>query len=380
MSGLIYLDNAATTYPKPRTVTDAVRDCMINKNGNPGRGSHPLSRAAAELVFDTRTAAAELFGASPENVSFTLNATYALNFAIKGLVRTGSHILIDNYSHNAVYRPVIALAKAGACTFDIYDASGSAEKTLSDISKKLRGNTTVIIATHQSNICSRVLPIREIGELCAKRGIFFVVDGSQSAGHIPIDIAKMHITSLCLPGHKGLFGPMGVGMLISADGVKYRTLIEGGAGISSLESGMPDDLPERLEAGTVPLPSIAGLNAGIRFVKEIGEENIHAYESMLSAILERETSQLERVRTYGECGGSVVSFTVDGYAPSKVGEFLSSHGICVRTGYHCAPLAHKTVGSFENGSVRVGVSYLNRPSDVYAVVSALRQLNSQIVN
>ena len=379
MSGLIYLDNAATTFPKPRSVTEAVRECMINKGGNPGRGSHQLSRTAAELIYDTREAAAELFDALPENVMFTMNATHALNLAVKGLARTGCHILIDNYSHNAVYRPVIALAKAGVCSFDVYDATGNVDAILSDISKKLRSNTTVIIATHQSNICSRTLPIKEIGQYAKKRGVHFIVDASQSAGHIKISVKEMHISSLCLPGHKGLFGPMGVGMLISGEGMKYRTIIEGGAGISSLDAHMPPDLPERLEAGTLPLPAIAGLYAGIRFVREIGESNIHAYEKMLTSIIAREAASLERVKIYGECDGSVVSFNVEGYTPSQTGEYLSRMGICTRTGYHCAPLAHKTVGSFENGSVRVGVSYLNRPSDMYALLSSLRQLNSQIV-
>ncbi|MBR5253041.1 MAG: aminotransferase class V-fold PLP-dependent enzyme [Clostridia bacterium] len=379
MSGLIYLDNAATTFPKPRSVTEAVRECMINKGGNPGRGSHKLSRNAAELVYDTREAAAKLFDAEAENVVFTMNATQALNCAIKGLARPGCHILIDNYSHNAVYRPVIALAKAGVCTFDIYDASGNTETTIADISKKLRNNTSIVVATHQSNICSKVLPIKEIGEYCKKRGIHFVVDGSQSAGHIKISVKDMHISALCLPGHKGLFGPMGVGLLVSGDGVKYRTIIEGGAGVASLDAYMPDDLPERLEAGTLPLPAVSGLLAGIRFVSEAGEENIHTYEKMLTSIIEREAPALGRMKIYGECGGSVISFNVDGYTPSQVGEYLSSAGICARTGYHCAPIAHKTVGSFDGGSVRVGVSYLNRPSDMYALLSALRKLNSQIV-
>lgn len=379
MGGLIYLDNAATTFPKPRSVTEAVRECMINKGGNPGRGSHKLSRNAAELVYDTREAAAKLFDAEAENVVFTMNATQALNCAIKGLARPGCHILIDNYSHNAVYRPVIALAKAGVCTFDIYDASGNTETTIADISKKLRNNTSIVVATHQSNICSKVLPIKEIGEYCKKRGIHFVVDGSQSAGHIKISVKDMHISALCLPGHKGLFGPMGVGLLVSGDGVKYRTIIEGGAGVASLDAYMPDDLPERLEAGTLPLPAVSGLLAGIRFVSEAGEENIHTYEKMLTSIIEREAPALGRMKIYGECGGSVISFNVDGYTPSQVGEYLSRAGICARTGYHCAPIAHKTVGSFDVGSVRVGVSYLNRPSDMYALLSALRKLNSQIV-
>ena len=379
MSGLIYLDNAATTFPKPRSVTEAVRECMTNVGGNPGRGSHQLSKSAAELVFDTREAAAKLFNAEAENVVFTMNATHALNYAIKGLARMGCHILIDNYSHNAVYRPVVALAKAGVCTFDIYDASGSTDMVIADISKKLRNNTTIVIATHQSNICSKVLPIKEIGQYCNKRGIYFIVDGSQSAGHIKINVKDSHISSLCLPGHKGLFGPMGVGLLVSEDGVKYRTIIEGGAGIASLDANMPDELPERMEAGTLPLPAIAGLLAGIRFVREIGEENIHAYEKMLTSIIEREAASLERVKIYGDSGGSVISFNVKGYTPSQVGEHLSRVGICVRTGYHCAPIAHKTARTFEEGSVRAGVSYLNRPSDMYGLISVLRQLNSQIV-
>lgn len=378
MSGIIYLDNAATTFPKPRCVTEAVREAIINRGGNPGRGSHRLSQSAAELVFDTRVAVAEMFGANAGNVVFTMNATQAINCAIKGLASPGCHILIDNFSHNAVYRPVVALANGRVCSYDIYDASGNTEETISDVKRRLRPNTKIIVATHQSNITSNVLPIREIGRLCSEHGISFVVDASQSAGHIPIDLKQDSITSLCLPGHKGLFGPMGIGLLVSADNVKYRTIIEGGAGILSLDSKMPDDLPERLEAGTLPLPAIAGLCAGIKWVREIGENKIHDYESMLSAIFAREANKLERIRIYGECGGSVISFNFEGISPSKVGEHLSSRGICVRTGYHCAPLAHRTVGSFENGSVRAGLSYMNRPSDVYALIEALRELNSKL--
>lgn len=374
MSGLIYLDNAATTFPKPKCVTDAVHEAMTKKGGNPGRGSHWLSGKAAELVYDTRETAAKMFGAKPENVVFTANATQALNYAIKGLARKGCHVLLDNYAHNAVYRPVIALSRERVCTFDVYDASGSAEETVERIKEKLRPDTTIVIATHQSNITSKILPIGEIGKLCKFRGIHFIVDASQSAGHISIDLERESITALCLPGHKGLFGPMGVGMLISADGVKYKTVIEGGAGISSLDAGMPDELPERLEAGTLPLPAIAGLNMGMKWVGEIGIERIHSYEKMLSEIITREAGRINGLQTYGQCGGSVVSFNISGFSPSEIGEYLSSRGICVRTGYHCAPLAHRTVGSFDEGSVRIGISYMNRPSDIYALFEALREL------
>lgn len=375
MSGLIYLDNAATTFPKPRCVSDAVREAILYTGGNPGRGSHKLSAKAAELVYDTRETAAGMFGAKAENVVFTMNATQSLNFAIKGQATYGCHILLDNFSHNAVYRPVIALNRERKCTYDIYDATGTTEETLDNIRRKLRPETLIIVATHQSNICSKTLPIREIGVFCKQRNIIFVVDASQSAGHVPIDLERDNITSLCLPGHKGLFGPMGVGMLISGEHANYKPMIEGGTGVSSLDSGMPDDLPERLEAGTLPLTAIAGLNAGMKWVLEIGIDRIHSYEKLLSDIITREASHINGMKKCGDVGGSVVSFNISGHSPAKIGEYLSSKSICVRTGYHCAPLAHKTVGSFEGGSVRIGLSYMNRPSDIYALFEALRELN-----
>jgi len=371
---IVYFDNAATTYPKPEAVVRAAADAMRNAGGNPGRGSHKLSAAAAELVFDCRTAAAELFGAEPECVVFTVNATYALNFAVKGLAEPGCHILIDNYAHNAAYRPVAALADAGLAEYDLYDASGDGDETLENIRNKLRPETRIVLATHQSNICSHVLPVEKIGRLCAQYGIHFIVDASQSAGHLPIDLRRMNITALCMPGHKGLYGPMGVGMLISAPDVRYHTLIEGGAGIRSLDAAMPEDLPERLEAGTLPLPAIAGLLAGIRFVRRTGLQEIRLHECTLTSELTDRLAGLPGVTVYGESVGPVVSFNLDGFSPAEVGAHLASRGICVRTGYHCAPLAHRTVGSFENGSVRAGVSYFNKMADIRALTDALAEM------
>ncbi len=371
---LVCLDNAATTFPKPEPVIRAVTDALRNTGGNPGRGSHRLSTAAAELVYDCRTAAAEFFGGTPENVVFTENATHALNCAVKGLAEPGCHILIDNYAHNAVYRPVAALSEAGTAEFDIYDASGKDDEVLENIRRKLRPESRIVIATHQSNICSHVLPVEKIGKLCAQYGLHFIVDASQSAGHLPLDLAQMHITALCLPGHKGLFGPMGVGMLLTAPDVRFNTLLEGGAGINSLDAAMPEELPERLEAGTLPLPAIAGLLAGIRYVRRIGTEEIHLHECTLTAELTRLLNDMPGVTVYGESIGPVVSFNIDGFSPAEVGAHLASRGICVRTGYHCAPLAHRTVGSFQNGSVRAGFSWFNRMSDVHALADALDDL------
>lgn len=371
----IYLDNAATTYPKPPSVVRAVVDCMRRIGGNPGRGSHRLSNAAAELVYDCRVEAAEMFGALPDRVVFTENATHALNLAIKGLSHVGEHILLDNYAHNATYRPLCALANEGTVELELYDTSGDEEATILDIEGRLRPETGMIVATHRSNICSHVLPLERIGRLCAERGIDLVVDAAQSAGQLPLDVGKMGITALCMPGHKGLYAPMGVGMLISSEKeTVYRTLLEGGAGIRSLDSTMPEELPERLEAGTLPLPAIAGLLSGMRFVRQVGAEEIELHEATLTFELAERLRSLDGVTVYGESIGSTLGFGIDGRSPAEVGAALAARGICVRTGYHCAPLAHRTVGSYDEGSVRVSVSYFNTMSDIRLLADTVEGL------
>jgi len=369
----IYFDNGATTWQKPRSVTLAIESAM-RRCANPGRGSHNLASAAAECVYDARSSIAEMFGGDLERVVFTLNATFALNYAIKGLVTDGCHILIDNLCHNAVRRPVIALSEKRGCTFDFYDATLCDDMLLSDIERRIRPNTALVVATHQCNISSNVLPIEKIGALCKNRGIHFVVDASQSAGHIPINVQRMNISALCMPGHKGLYGPMGVGVLVAGESVKFDTLVEGGVGIASLDHGMPEDLPDRLEAGTLPVPSIAGLAAGVRFVREVGTDAIHRHESALSDALTRGLGEIGGVLLYGDIHGSNVSFTVDGYIPTDVGEYLSNHGIYVRCGYHCAPIAHRTLGSYDRGSVRVSFSYMNKMSEVERFLNVLEAL------
>lgn len=371
MQRMIYFDNAATSWPKLPSVINAVTDAMQSAGGNPGRGSHKLASAAGEVVFDCRTVAGEMFGAAPECIVFTLNATHALNIAIKGLIRENSHILLDSFAHNAVYRPVMALRNRG-CTAEIYKASGSDEETLASIQEHIRPNTGLIIATHQSNICSKVLPIEKIGQLSAKYGIPFVVDASQSAGHIRIDVENMGITALCMPGHKGLYGPMGCGMLITTSDTFYETLIEGGAGVHSLDVAMPVELPERLEAGTVALPAIAGLRAGMEWVRKHGIENIHHHEKKLASYFVQNASAIPGIEIIGSCDGSVISFRCADVPPSIVGEKLNQYGICTRTGYHCAPLAHKTLGTMENGTVRLGFSYANRISEIDTLLDILK--------
>ncbi len=370
---LLYFDNAATTYPKPPAISRAMTDCMSHSGGNPGRGSHPLAVRASDLLHTCREEAADFFDAEVENVAFTYNATYALNFALKGLLAPGDHVLISGMSHNAVYRPIAALARDGKISFDVYPHSpGDTDgKILQSIEAKIRPNTKMVVATHASNICSEREPIGEIGALCRRRGLFFVVDAAQSAGRLPVSVREMGITALCVPGHKGLYGPQGCGMLINGGDVFYNTIIEGGSGSQSLDAAMPEVLPDRMEAGTHGTPAIAGLLAGMRWVNREGIGAIFEHEAALSSYLWSELSSDPFFTVYGSGDGGVISFTAREIPPASAAKFLADRGICSRSGYHCAPLAHRSVGSLDTGSVRVSFSHFNTKKEVLRLLDTL---------
>ena len=328
---MIYLDNAATSFPKPRRVTEEQARCMRQYCGNPGRGSHVLSRAAAEKIYECRCEAAELFGLGmPENVMFTMNATMAINQVIKGCLRMGDHVLLSDMEHNAVYRPIYKMAREGLISYDVFptyatDPDRTAQKICEGIEKLIKPRTRMLICAHASNICSAALPLAEIGALCRRRGILFAVDAAQSAGHMPIDMQQMQIDALCTPGHKGLMGPQGSGLLLLGEETMLDTLIEGGSGVNSLEGSMPDESPERYEAGTLPTPAIAGLCEGIRSVRRIGVENIHDYTCGLTAFLRAQLSEIPRVKLYApHHEGAVLLFNVEGITADRLGE--ASHG------------------------------------------------------
>lgn len=373
-----YLDNAATTYPKPESVyqraTEAIRQC----GGNPGRGVHPLAMASLDAVYSAREAVASLFGGAPERVVFTHNATEALNLAIKGLVKPGGHILISEIEHNSVLRPVHALSKAG-CSYDLYSVRGSADEILASIRSKIRPETCLIVACHRSNVAAITLPIARIGDLCRKQGIRFVVDASQSAGAVPIDLSRMKIDALCAPGHKGLFGLMGSGFVLFGKEIldgEIATLYEGGSGLASFLPSMPDVLPERLEAGTLPVPAIASLCAGIEYVRQIGPEQIGKTESeLLWSACDRLLST-RRVRFYGplRLPGSTAIFNVENRAPQEVSAYLADRGICTRAGIHCSPLAHKLLATPKGGAVRISLSPFNTVRDIDALWTAVREM------
>ncbi len=378
---MIYLDNAATSYPKPPEVYSEVVRSLIQYGGNAGRGAHKLSLAAAEKIYECRALGAELFGVGePERVFFTLNTTHGLNTVIKGMLRRGDHVLISDIEHNAVYRPVYKLASEGMISYDIFssmagDPRRSPEGICMDIARKMRRNTRLIICNHHSNICSLTMPIAKIAELCRKSGVRLVVDGAQSAGRERISVDSMGIDALCVPAHKGLYGPQGCGMVLLGKGIILKTLTEGGNGVNSMEGDMPDFSPERYEAGTLPTPAIAGLSEGLRFVRSVGEETIAKREKELYRQGIELLGSLKRVRLYlPEYDGGTILFGVDGLSADKVGNMLNGKGICVRSGYHCSALAHRTLGTPEGGAVRASFGVFNDSSDVLRLYEELKYI------
>ncbi len=378
---MIYLDNAATSFPKPPSVIEEQRRCMRQYCGNPARGSHALAMRAAQKIYECRCEAAELFGLSnPEGVVFTMNTTMSINILIKGLLRTGGHVLLSDMEHNSVYRPIYKLAREGRISYDLFptfptDPTRTPDKICHAIVSLIKPNTRLLIAAHASNICSATLPITEIGRLCAERGIPFVVDAAQSAGHIPIHMKESCISALCVPGHKGLLGPQGCGLMLLSEGLHVDTLIEGGSGFQSLEGGMPDEAPERYEAGTLPTPAIAGLCEGIRFVRQRGVDEIGAHAREMNRYLQERLLQMPRVTVYTPHHvGSVLLFNLDGMSSDAVGDSLNRQGICVRTGFHCSALGHATLGTGAGGAVRVSTGYATTKKQMDALLRAVREL------
>ena len=378
---MIYLDNAATSFPKPHRVWEEQERCMRTYCGNPGRGSHRLAMQSAEKIYECRELLASLMGSNhPENVIFTMNTTAAINTAVKGLLHRGDHVLISDLEHNAVWRPICKLAREGKITYSIFPSYSlshdrSAERICRGIRELIRPNTRMLICTHASNICSVTMPIAEIGALCRQHGILFVVDGAQSAGHLPISMEEMQIDALCLPGHKGLMGVQGSGCLLLGEDVYAETLMEGGSGLNSLDEAMPEESPERYEAGTLPTPAIAGLCEGVKFVREVGVDSIFKHETELwDRISERLQSLGGITVSVPDVRGGILLFYSSRIPSDVFGAELDRRGICVRSGFHCAALAHRTLETPADGAVRVSPGYFNRISDADALWKAVKDI------
>ncbi len=377
---LIYLDNAATSYPKPSAVVDEMRHFMLFCGGNPGRGAHLRSLGAAELVFDCRVRLARLFDAKPEQVIFTMNTTQALNMAIKGLLKRGDHVLISDLEHNAVYRPIYKLADGGIVQYDIFPSMATenepqAWRICAAIAKRLRPNTKMVVCTGGCNICSAHLPLTEIGDFCRRHNLLFVVDGAQCAGHKELSIKNMCIDALALPAHKGLLGPQGCGALILGEGLVADTLFEGGNGVASLEGSMPDYSPERYESGTLPTPAIAGLCAGLKAIESLGISAIEEHEKKLFRLCREGLSATKGVDIYcPHREGGVLLFNIAGKTSEETASALSDRGICVRGGYHCNPLAHKTLSTPSSGAVRASFSPFTGAAQINSLCKAVEDI------
>lgn len=372
----VYFDNAATSFPKPPDVIDAVALTLREVGGNPGRGGHRMALAANRAVCDARDAIADLFGVRDSGrIVFTASATEALNLAIKGLLRTGDHVVTTSLEHNAVVRPLKALEAQGVSVTRVQaEPDGTVDPKL--IEAAIRSNTRMIVTTHASNVVGTLLPIEDIAGIARRRGIIYLVDAAQTAGAVPIDVQGLGIDLLACPGHKGLLGPQGTGVLYVAEGVDLEPLKHGGTGSYSDLEVQPEISPERYESGTLNTPGIVGLGVAARFLLRVGVDHARAREAGLVARLLEGLERIPQVTVYGprdpaRCA-AVVSINIAGTDPAEVGEHLDEdYGILTRTGLHCAPLAHRTIGTFPAGTVRLAPGYFNTATEVDYVIESI---------
>ena len=363
---MIYLDNGATSLRKPPQVIRAVRQALLHC-ANPGRGGHEASMAASRVVYGCRERAAEFFGCRSEQVIFTSNCTHGLNIAIRSLVRPGSRVAVSGFEHNAVMRPLYALgARITVCGRKLFQR----EDTLSEFEAALKKGVDAVVCTHVSNVFGYILPAEQIGKLCMEHGVPFILDAAQSAGTLPVDVAATGAAFIAMPGHKGLLGPQGTGLLLCAGGAE--PLLFGGTGNYSLEMTMPEQLPERLEAGTVNVPGIAGLSEGLAYLQARGIERIHRVEAAQARRCAEGLHSLGFTVFCGAEQSGTVSFVPDGDC-EELAEFLGRQGIGVRAGLHCAPLAHESAGTLETGTVRVSFGYDASEVQTKQFLMALRQ-------
>jgi len=372
---VIYLDNAATTLPKPSGVLEAIENALA-ECGNAGRSGHQAAMKSAEVLYHCRDMIGRMFGQdNPEQVVFTLNTTHALNLVIKSVMREGGHCVISGYEHNSVVRPLHAMQRNGVTYSVVRTPLFDPGSFLEEFEKLIRPDTICAVCTHVSNVFGYIFPIEQIDKICAKHGVKLIVDAAQSAGCIPIDCKKFSsLAALCAPGHKGLYGPQGTGVLICGDEMKWYPMMEGGTGSNSLSLEQPDFLPDLLESGTQNVHGLAGLAAGVEYVLSCGEDEILRHEQELIGYAAKELAKIPRFRVFnGEPQAGVLAFVDEWLSAEEITDFLGEKGIAVRGGLHCAPLAHQTVGT-SSGCVRISVSSFNTFGEIEAVCDVLKEL------
>ena len=382
----IYLDNAATSWPKPVTVVQAMSDFLATSAGSPGRGSHRLALAAGRVVSRCRSELASFLGiADPSRLVFTMNTTDSLNLAIKGLLRPGDHVVTSSVEHNSVTRPLHALAKRIGVTTDFVPVSPGGNLDPADFERLARPNTRLFILSHASNVTGAVMPVAEVGQIAGSRGIFFLVDGAQSVGLLPVKVQEWSIDLLAFPGHKSLLGPPGTGGLYIRPGLDLDTVREGGTGTQSELPDQPEQCPERHEAGTPNTVGLAGLRAGVGYLKAQGQTALYQHEMDMARLLAEGLKELApKIKTYLPepklHGTPIVLFNIGEADPGQIGFALDrTYGIAVRGGLHCAPSTHRVLGTIQQGgAVRLSPGPFTTAEDVETAVGAIAALSKQI--
>ena len=367
----IYFDNGSTSFPKAPGVGDAIRDIIEHGAYNINRGGYEGAYEVADMVLTTREQLCRLFHFSESrNVVFTPSITYSLNYVIKGLLKPGDHVIVSSMEHNGMMRPLVQMAHQGV-SFDAAQADRDGVLDPQKVEDLIRPNTRAVMMLHASNLCGTMLPIQQVGEICARHGLIFVVDTAQTAGVFPIDMEKMHIDALCFTGHKGLRGPQGVGGMLLRDELcsQMTPLISGGTGSRSDSEEVPDFMPDRFESGTMNLPGIAGLHRALTYLEEYGIENIARQELAIcqrfidGALTLPDTRVVGKLDTQDRAANAEVSFLLD-----------NQYGVMTRCGLHCAPRAHKSLGTFPQGTVRFSFSHHNTPEEVDTCIEGLRKI------
>jgi cysteine desulfurase family protein len=379
----LYLDNAASSHPKPEAVYLAADDALRNIGANPGRSGHKPAMKASQKITGTRSLLSRLFEiGDPNRIVFTANATEAINLGLKGLLNPGDHVITSSMEHNSVVRPLRFLETLGV-KLTFVPCTSLGQINIRTIEKAIRKNTRLIVLTHASNVTGGIMPIGEAADLAHKNGAFFMVDAAQTAGLIPISVAEMGIDLLAAPGHKGLLGPQGTGFLYIGPHISLRPLKEGGTGSQSELESQPDFLPDRMESGTMNTPGLAGLGAGVEFLLHQGLESIRGREISLSRMIWNELKQIQKIQLYGpdqaEDRTSTISFNIAGLNPSAAASiFDTAYDVALRAGLHCAALAHGTLKTLPEGTIRVSPGFFNTEKEIDFFLEAVKGITKKV--
>ncbi|WP_027637267.1 aminotransferase class V-fold PLP-dependent enzyme [Clostridium butyricum] len=378
----VYLDNSSTTFPKPKQVIDGMYNYMLNIGGNAGRGNYTNTLQSNRFLYEAREIVSDFFGfSSPSNVIFTNNVTTSLNMLIKGLIKQGDHVITSSMEHNSVLRPLINCKELLDINLDIIDADESGFINVSDFRSKITSATKLVVLTQASNVTGSIQNIAEVGKICKEKNVFFIVDSSQGAGVLELNINSVNANAIAFTGHKSLLGPQGIGGFIIDDKLNdsCKSILHGGTGSLSYSLDQPDFLPDKFECGTHNMPGIVGLSEGIKFINSTGLKTIYEHNHYLINYLLDGLKNIQDIIIYGDSTGknitTCVSINMKSLDSSELGYSLENSGIKTRCGLHCAPLAHKTIGSYPNGTVRLSVSYFNTKEEIDFTLKTLNKIS-----